>query len=159
MAQPAVKAIKRTWGSAIAASAMLGLQQKIPGIPLEGMFCLKFARLCIENALNLAQGGFYRLVTGVDGNPSARELEHLLRTQKPSWMVSSVKEIQLGDTVWWKDLPPQWGHVGIVVLYRAKWYVAQNTIERFKGIDYPGALRLIPLEQMPAPSSIIRIGG
>lgn len=153
------KAIKRTWGAAIAASAMLGLQQKIAGIPLAGMFCLKFARLCIENALNLAPGGFYRLVIGVDGNPSARELEHLLRTQKPAWVVPNISGLQTGDTVWWNFLPPQWGHVGIVVLYKGAWWVAQNTVQTHGGIDYPGALRLVPLADMPMPSSIIRIGG
>ena len=60
------------------------------------MFCLKFVRLCVEYAMRLGPGGFYRLVVGVDANPSAKELERLLRTQKPSW-VKSLEAVQPGD--------------------------------------------------------------
>lgn len=159
MAAKTAKAVKASWGGAIAAAAMLGLAQKIGGIPTAPMFCLKFTRLCIEHALNLTPGGMYRLVLGVDGNPTARELEKLLRAQKPAWLVPSVAHVQNGDTVWWRDLPPEFGHVGIVVWFKGAWWVAQNTVESFKGIDFPGALRLVKLSDMPTPSSIIRFGG
>jgi hypothetical protein len=140
----------------IVAAAFAGLEQKISNIPLEPMYCLKFARRVVETALGLSDGGFYRLVTGVDSTPSAVELEHLLRKQKPSWVVTYA---QAGDLVFWDRLPPEFGHVGIVVPYRGAFWVAQNTVIQHKGIDYPGALRLVKLSDMLKPSSIIRIGG
>ena len=140
----------------IVSAAWAGLEQRIPGIPLEPMYCLKFVRRVVETALGLSDRGFYKLVTGVDANPSAKELEQLLRTQKPSWI---VQKAQLGDLVFWENEPPAYGHVGVIVQWRKQMYVAQNTTITHIGMNYPGALRAVPLSLMNRPSSIIRIGG
>ena len=140
----------------IEAAAWAALGLRISNIPLEPMFCLKFARRVIETALGIADGGFYRLVTGVDANPSAAELEELLRKQKPSWVVTNPLA---GDLVFWHDLPKPWGHVGVLVTFKGALWVAQNTTITNKGIDYPGALRLILLFEMPVPTTFVRIAG
>lgn len=158
--KPAAKGTKplafKPISSRIQEAAWAGLEQRISGIPLEFNYCLKFARRVVETALGLPDRGFYRLVQGVDANPSAKELEALLRAQKPSWVVSSPNA---GDLVFWNDAPPQWGHVGVVVSHRNAWWVAQNTTITAKGIDYGGALQLVKLSDMAKPTTIIRIAG
>jgi hypothetical protein len=138
----------------ITKAALDALRGKVSGITKDWNFCLQFARRVIETALGLPDRGFYSLVTGVDSNPSAKELESLLRQQRPNWVVQTAQE---GDLVFWNNLPPQWGHIGVVILFEGKLWVAQNTTVTKLGIDFGGALQLIPLEQHQTPTSIIRI--
>jgi hypothetical protein len=142
--------------SRIEKAAWAGLERRIEGIPLEPMYCLKFARRVVETALGLGDRGFYRLVQGVDANPSAKELEALLRQQKPSWLQRTA---QAGDLVFWQNEPPAYGHVGVAVSWRGTIWIAQNTTIATLGVDYPGALRLVRLRDHNPPSTIIRIGG
>lgn len=137
-------------------AAWAGLEQKITNIPTDWNFCMKFARRVVETALGLPDRGFYRLIHGVDANPSAKELEALIRAQKPSWVVSSP---QAGDLVFWNYLPLEWGHVGVLVTYRNALWVAQNTTITKLGIDYGGALQLVKLSEMQKPTTYIRIAG
>ena len=137
-------------------AAWKGLERKIPGIPIEEWYCLKFIRLCVEYAMGLRDRGFYTLVVGVDSNPTANKFEQLLKTQRPTWFKPLATP---GDLVWWYDQPKNWGHVGIAVQYKGELWVAQNTLIKKLGIDYPGALRLVRLVEMGKPSSVVRIGG
>ena len=150
---------KLTLNERIARALMLGLQQKIPGIPTIPERCLQFVRVGVEYAIGLEPRGFYRLIQGVDSNPSARELEALIRKNKPSWVVSSPKA---GDLVWWTSCfeGDKYGHVGgLVKGLNGKLWVAQNTTIAHGGIDYPGNLRLVPLAEMQTPTMYSRIGG
>ena len=157
MAKLLAKAPK-SLGERIAAAALLALDRRIPGIPTVAMRCLQFVRVTVEWALGLGDRGFYRLVNGVDLDPSAAELETLLVKQKPSWIVGSNR-IKSGDLFFWHDLPKPWGHVAILVWFKGEWWLAQNTTITNKGLDFPGYLRLIRMADMPKPSTIIRIGG
>jgi hypothetical protein len=160
MKRPAVKGTApvnpEPIASRIVKAAWAGLEQRIDGIPTAPMYCLKFARRVVETALGLGDRGFYRLVQGVDANPSAKELERLLRQQKLSWL---QRNAQAGDLVFWENEPPAYGHVGVVVSWRGTLWVAQNTTIANVGVDYPGALRLVRLTDHNPPSSIVRIGG
>ncbi len=144
-------------GERIEQAAWAALDGKVSGITRAYNFCLQFARRVVEEAMGLNNRGFYRLVQGVDSNPSAKELEALLRQQKPSWVVSG--SVKAGDLVFWRDLPPQWGHVGVIVRNKSGFCVAQNTTIENRGQDYGGAFQLVPLNQMAKPTTIIRIGG
>lgn len=148
-------------GQRFADAAMLGLKRKIPGIPTEPFYCLKFVRRCVEYALKLPDRGFYSLVIGEDSNPSAYEIEQLLRKQRPKQIVS---EVQPGDICFWPYEEKQkdgsvirWGHTGIAVMYQGSLRIAQNTMVH-SGIRYGGALALISLEAMGKPSTVVRLG-
>jgi hypothetical protein len=137
---------------------MLGLRQRLPrGVPLESFYCLMFARRVVEHAMGLRERGFYDLVLGVDSNPTANELELLLKKQRAGW-VKPVTDIQAGDLLWWYDQPKGWGHVGIAVVRSGALWVAQNTMTK-GGVRFGGALALVKLTAMGIPSTVIRIGG
>lgn len=111
--------------------------------------------------MGLRGRGFYSLVSGVDSNPTAHELDVLLRAQRPAW----VQQTPLpGDLVFWNWIGQDgknWGHTGIVVrrsrLKPNELWVAQNTMAK-TGVRYGGALAMIPLADMGTPRTIIRIG-
>lgn len=147
-----------SWNQKIAATALLTVANPTAyGISLAENFCLQYTRRTVEVALGLPNRGFYGLVTHVDSNPSAVELENLMRHQRPNW-VKPVTEIQPGDLVWWNNLPPAFGHVGVVILRRGQLAVAQNSTSQ-RGENFPGAQTIIPLKQMSTPTTVIRIGG
>jgi hypothetical protein len=140
----------------IAKSAFDALNGRVSGITREYNYCLQFARRVVEVAMGLKNRGFYDLVVGEDSNPAAKELESLLRKQRPAWVASSAQE---GDLVWWNNLPPNWGHVGVVVTYNKELWVAQNTTVERRGIDFGGAFQLVKFSDHATPTTIIRIGG
>lgn len=140
----------------IATSAMDALKGKVSGITRDYNYCLQFARRVVETAMGLKNRGFYDLVVGVDSNPAAKELEALIRKQRPNWVVSVPQE---GDLVWWNNLPPDWGHVGVVVSHKGELWVAQNTTVERRGIDFGGAFQLVKYKDHATPTTITRIGG
>lgn len=150
----------------IQVSAMLALKGKIPGIPLEDFYCLKFVRICVETALGLRPRGFYDFIIGEDSNPTAHQVEQLLRSQRPRWLVPKGNGQQLGDILFWPFADKrgkQWGHTGIAVWFKNDLWVAQNTMSR-QGINnisqlkFPSpSLRLIRLAEMGQPSSTFRL--
>lgn len=145
------------WNERIAACALDALKNPAKyGVRLEPTYCLNFTRIVIERALGFAPRGFYKFVQGEDSNPTARELEVLFRKQFPRWIIPFARA-RVGDMVFWKDLPPEFGHVGIIVKRGEALWVAQNTTQTTGGVHYKGALRVIELGKMPKPSSIIRI--
>ena len=141
-----------------------------PGFPRDSFYCLKFARMSYEIALGLRDRAFYDLVLGEDGNPTAHQLEGLLRRQRPAWVVADGQPIRPGDFLFWpySEKKPngtvvQWGHVGVAIEYTGQGnkqgktiWVAQNTMMK-KGRSFGvEALRLIPLADMGPPRTVIR---
>lgn len=142
--------------SRIQASALRGLTGKL-GVNTEGNYCLQFARKVIEDALLLGDRGFYKMIKCTSALPSAKEAEALIRANMPHTVVDSP---QVGDLVFWAHLPPQWGHVGVVVDLNGNGIleVAQNTTRTRNVVNqYKGALRTIALSDMPKPTTIARI--
>ena len=145
------------WNERIAACAMDALKNPAKyGVRLEAGYCLNFTRIVIEKALGFAPRGFYTFVQGEDSNPTARELEVLFRKQFPRWVIP-LSKARVGDMVFWKNLPPEFGHVGVIVKHGVGLWVAANTTQTTGGIRYKGALRVIELIKMPLPSSVIRV--
>jgi hypothetical protein len=121
------------------------------------MYCLKFHRRVNETAMGLRDRGFYDLVVGEDSNPTANELEVLLKKQRRAWQITNPADYRPGDSAWWYDKPKGWGHVGHIISYWNTLWVAQNTTLTIGKHFGQKHLRLVRLKDMGAPTSVFRI--
>ncbi len=106
-------------------------------------FCLNLGRKGLEEAYNWPERGFYTYLEGVDSDPTAAEVETLIRRHHPEGIITQPK---VGALAFWWNKPEGWGHISPVIDYKNDGDLdfAQNTLWRGPiEHGFGGALKIV----------------